>query len=224
MNKYNKGSAKVVIAVTVAIILVAGISFYGGVWFSYKNMIRGAKGFETPPPALNNMPDMTNTNSAAGANTNTQEVARPVITNNTVLSYFSSRDTGDVEMIYKINPDGVIIASSEKDPVKEDAKVIARGDINMDGYEDIALRTNTCWASCGNGIEFLLNDKKGGIIDLNLSIPGYVGAGAGKSLVDSITISNGVITAVVTKLTGEEASAKTTTRYKLEGRTIVEVK
>lgn len=71
MTKYNKGSAKVITATIAALILVAGISFYAGTWFSYKSMVSSAKGFETPAPAVNNMLDKTNANSAAGANSNT---------------------------------------------------------------------------------------------------------------------------------------------------------
>ena len=80
-----------------------------------------------------------------------------------------------------------------------EAKVVARGDINRDGYEDAIIEQMSCGASCGFSLQvaFNLNNTSVKLLKAQKGYqqfePAYVGSSAIKSSVTNISIKNGII-------------------------------
>lgn len=79
------------------------------------------------------------------------------------------------------------------------AKILAKGDVNGDGYEDAVVEEIHCGASCSISLQVVLNQR-----NINAKLledknypdtfsPAYVSSSAAKSEVTSISIKNGVI-------------------------------
>ncbi len=75
-----------------------------------------------------------------------------------------------------------------------EAKVLARGDINKDGFEDAIVAETFCGASCSVNLAVVLNqeNKKTMIIENN-RFEGYTAGTALQSDVQEVTIENGTI-------------------------------
>lgn len=74
-------------------------------------------------------------------------------------------------------------------------KVLARGDINQDGYEDALVQELHCGASCSVSLDVVLNNKN---IDAQLAVsggfePGFKSSSAAKSSLTYVSIKEGVI-------------------------------
>jgi hypothetical protein len=74
-------------------------------------------------------------------------------------------------------------------------KVIARGDINMDGYEDAIVQKIHCGASCSVGLDVVLNNKN---VNAEIALsdafqPEYNPGGAAKSELINTRIEDGFI-------------------------------
>ena len=73
-------------------------------------------------------------------------------------------------------------------------KVVARGDINGDGYEDAIVKGITCGASCSVNLEVILNNKNIDAKVLEVSFePGFKSSSAVKSNVTNVSIENEII-------------------------------
>lgn len=218
MTKYNKGSAAIITAVIVALILVAVGSFYIGASYVYRS-----HSIELQPQSqvVNNSSDTKNTNSAAGANTNTQEVAKPVITDEAIAAYFNKEDNSDATMVYKVIRPGFISAKSTEYSAMHELGVVARGDINSDGYEDIVLASFSCGASCGDNLIPLLNDKNGGVIGFKSSLDGYYGF---KPRYSKTSIKDGIVYTTISNNIDGGNSVTMNKAFKLSGDVFVEVR
>ncbi len=218
MTKFNKGSAAIITAVIIALLLVAVGAFYVGVRYASKGFYIG---LEAQQPVINNVLDTTNTNSAAGANTNTQEVAKPVITDEAIAAYFNKEDNSDATMVYKVIRPGFISAKSTEYSSMHELGVVARGDINSDGYEDIVLASFSCGASCGDSLIPLLNDKNGGVIGFKSSLDGYYGF---KPRYSKTSIKDGIVYTTISSPGDGVNSVTMNKAFKLSGDVFVEVK
>ena len=121
------------------------------------------------------------------------------------------------------------------------AEVVARGDINNDGYEDAVVQTVSCGASCAFKLSVVFNQGNG---TAKLYVPAnpdgafepiYNGSGASKSQLTNISIKDGIIT-----LTGngldclkpnteaacieKEWDTLKTFKFKFDGKNVVQVK
>lgn len=75
-----------------------------------------------------------------------------------------------------------------------EAKVLARGDINGDGFEDAIVAETFCGASCSVNLAVVLNqENKKTIVIENNRFEGYTAGTALQSDVQEITIENGTI-------------------------------
>ncbi len=122
-----------------------------------------------------------------------------------------------------------------KDFIKDDdrAEVVARGDVNGDGYEDAIVRYFYCaGASCTVDLSlvFNLNNKSTEILMNSSFEPAYRASSAIKSNVTNITIKDGIISLTGTALECpdsicDEAHRKIvrTVTYKYDGRSIVQI-
>ncbi len=73
-------------------------------------------------------------------------------------------------------------------------KVIARGDVNGDGYEDAITKVSTCGASCATDLNIVINNKNINAKVLDVSFdPGFKSSSATKSDVTNISIKDGII-------------------------------
>lgn len=145
--------------------------------------------------------------------------------------------TTDVKVVAKtILPDSAFL----KDFIKYDsnAKIVARGDINSDGYEDAIVQVVSCGASCSIDLVAVLNlgnNKTEGIMNSDFG-PAYVGSSAAKSNVTNVEIKNGIISLIGTGLectngvtsesnlcTQDKWSVVKTVKYKYDGRSIVQL-
>ncbi len=116
--------------------------------------------------------------------------------------------------------------STPKPPV-EDIKVVARGDVNDDGYEDVVVAGLWCWASCGNSLGVIINSggKEAVSKYLDSGFPGWEGSGAGKTTLKTVVIKDGIISVTAQNFNDfKGTSSDITRRYRVEGTTIVEVK
>lgn len=213
MNKYNKGSTKILITVIFAVILVAVISFYAGSKFTYRNMV------------MKSMVEKAPTQDSGLVNTEVQTVDnqvidKPVITDKAIVDYYNDPSRQDVKMIYNVIKPGFISAKSTQYPTMEELTVLARGDIDLDGYEDVVLHLFSCGASCANGLKTILNDKKGGIVEVMTGFPdqGY------KPSYTNASISNGILTITGSSFNSEGTSKSFVKKYKFSGGEFIEVK
>lgn len=75
-----------------------------------------------------------------------------------------------------------------------EAKVLARGDINKDGFEDAIVAETFCGASCSVNLAVILNqDNKTTKSVENNYFEGYTAGTAMQSDIEKITIENGII-------------------------------
>ncbi len=113
-----------------------------------------------------------------------------------------------------------------------DGKIMAKGDINGDGFEDAIVEEVHCGASCGIGLHIILN--KGNkdtyaIVGKYASFePLYRGSSAWKTALTSITIENGLIYLTGygfddTEIDTPESKVIRTLKFKLEGSETVHV-
>jgi len=76
-------------------------------------------------------------------------------------------------------------------------RILARGDIDLDGTEDVIILNIQCGASCGVSLFPVLN-KNGKAVRINSPeenfAPAFYGSSAAKSEVPDVTIKNGIIT------------------------------
>jgi len=120
----------------------------------------------------------------------------------------------------------------------DNSKVLARGDINQDGYEDAIVQQMSCGASCSFNLQVVLNISNQSTQVLKPQTgyaqfePAYVGSSASKSEITSVTIKDGVIS-----LTGkglacgfqniycqdEEWHKIRTVSYKFDGTKIIQI-
>ena len=104
--------------------------------------------------------------------------------------YSSKKTQKDISL-----PDATFKATVD-DP---EAKILARGDINGDGFEDAIVREIHCGASCSISLQVVLNEKNITaklLKDKNYPdtfSPAYLASSAIKSEVTSVSIKNGVI-------------------------------
>ncbi len=125
------------------------------------------------------------------------------------------------------------------------AKVLARGDVNMDGFEDAIVQEVHCGASCSISLQVVLNmqNKTAKLLkDKNYPdtfAPAFVGSSAAKSQVDNISIdAKGIISLTGNGLdclhftlkddeddpcTQEKWSIRRTATYKFDGKNIVQL-
>lgn len=135
-------------------------------------------------------------------------------------------------------PDSEFLKTFLKDDPK--AAIMARGDINMDGYEDVIVQEIHCGASCSVGLQVVLNDKNitaSVLKDKNYPdtfSPAFMSSSAAKSAIDKISIKNGIISLSGSGLacgssdseepcTQEEWSIVKTVQYKFDGKNIVQL-
>ena len=132
--------------------------------------------------------------------------------------------------------DAEFIAVSSDDP---QAKVVARGDINGDGYEDAIVQDVHCGASCSISLLVVFNEKNSGAKLFNPTKyetfePSYMSSSAAKSQVSNISIKNGIITLTGKGLactppnteepcTEEKWNVVRTVTYKFNGTDIVQL-
>lgn len=113
-----------------------------------------------------------------------------------------------------------------------ESRVLARGDINNDGFEDAIVQEIHCGASCGVTLAVVLNEnnttvKLMDINSYNNFEPGFRSSGAATSDVKNITITKGVITFTGSGLdcgdscTAEKWDEVKTIKYKYQNGTIV---
>ncbi len=92
-------------------------------------------------------------------------------------------------------PDSFFTKAATNDP---QAKVLARGDLNGDGYEDAIVQEVTCGASCRVDAIIVLNKKNIRVkrLDGVDYFAGFVADGALKTELTHVMIKNGIITLV----------------------------
>lgn len=101
---------------------------------------------------------------------------------------------------------------------------ITKGDLNHDGYADAVVRTNSCGASCGSNLVVLLNKEDGTAEVVRGTFPSYITSSAKQTEIISLAITDNMIIAVGRYFEGDTSETIVTKKYKLEGKTIVEVK
>lgn len=120
--------------------------------------------------------------------------------------------------------DNMFIAATQ-DP---EAKILAKGDLNGDTFEDAVLAVVFCGASCSVSLEVILNIENRSTRPLdNVFFDGYKSSSATKSELSSVTIKDGIITLTGNGLdcledcTEEKWNVEKTIQYKLEGDKIM---
>jgi hypothetical protein len=78
------------------------------------------------------------------------------------------------------------------------AKVVARGDINNDGYEDAIVQDMHCGASCSIGLLVVFNQQNSSVKlftpeKYETFEPAYMSSSAAKSQITSVSIKDGII-------------------------------
>lgn len=121
-----------------------------------------------------------------------------------------------------------------------EAKILAKGDINGDGFEDAVLSEMYCGASCSTSLQAVLNEnnKTAKLLknknNYDTFSPAYVGSSAAKSSVSEVKIENGIISLTGIGLqctpagseeacTEEKWSVVKTVTYKFDGTNIVQL-
>lgn len=122
----------------------------------------------------------------------------------------------------------------------DDLDILARGDVNGDGYEDILVEYLSCGASCSVILQIVLNqgDNKATLLkDENYPetfSPAYESSSAAKSEVTSASIENGIISITGRGLlctppnsgsvcTEENWNILKTATYKFDGSNLVQI-
>lgn len=118
------------------------------------------------------------------------------------------------------------------------ARVLVRGDINGDGYEDAIVEDIHCGASCGVELQIVFNENNGHARLFNSTTanfgPAYVGFSAAKSNVTAIAIKDGIISLTGKGLactspnaqeicTEEKWNIVRTVAYKFDGANIIQL-
>jgi hypothetical protein len=112
----------------------------------------------------------------------------PVTDNTAVVSASTSTNSN-------VNHIGLADEAFIKATSNPDAKVIAKGDINKDGYEDAILQEINCGASCSISLDVVLNiNNTSAVLAVSDAFePAYYSSSAAKSELIKILIENGVI-------------------------------
>ncbi len=131
-------------------------------------------------------------------------------------------------------PDEEFIKASDD----AEGRVLARGDINGDGFEDAVVQEMHCGASCGVNLAVIFNDGKGGTRPLGSEYstfaPAFYGSSAVKSDVKEVSIKDGIISLTGNGLdctsqdftvicTEEKWNVEKTVTYKFDGTRIVQL-
>lgn len=120
------------------------------------------------------------------------------------------------------------------------SKVLAKGDVNSDGYEDAVIQETYCGASCSVSLQVILNEKNTTaklLKDKNYPdtfSPAFQASSAVKSEVTNVSIKNGVISLTGKGLactapnsdeicTEEKWNVVKTATYKFDGLDIVQL-
>ncbi len=123
--------------------------------------------------------------------------------------------------------------------VDPEGKVVARGDINNDGYEDAIVEQVNCGASCSVDLQIVFGDQNS-VAKLFVPVeygnfePSYVGSSAVKSEITNISIKNGIISLTGKGLgctppetnkqcTQERWNLERTVTYRFNGREVVQL-
>ena len=140
------------------------------------------------------------------------------------------------------NPGTAVISdASFKTAVGDpEAKILAKGDVNGDGYEDAVVQEIHCGASCSVSLQVVLNKKNITaklVKDKNYPdtfSPAYQATSAVKSEVTSVSIKNGIISLTGTGLacttpgsedvcTEDKWNVIKTATYRFDGSNIVQL-
>ncbi len=139
-----------------------------------------------------------------------------------------------------ISPVATTISDTDFIEASDDpeGKVLARGDINGDGYEDALVQELHCGASCGVNLAVIFSDKDGKLTTLSSEYstfePAFVGSSAAKSDVKEVSIKDGVISLTGNGLactppgseepcTEDKWNVERTVTYKFNGTKIVQI-
>ncbi len=122
---------------------------------------------------------------------------------------------------------------TSKDP---QAKILAKGDVNNDGYQDAIIQEVFCGASCAVQLKVVLNNKNINATLMNDTtfVPAYNSSGAAKSDVTNVTIKDGIISLTGSGLdcanyqkeepcTQEKWSIVKTVKYKFDGKKVIQL-
>ncbi|KKR65385.1 MAG: hypothetical protein UU06_C0020G0012 [Parcubacteria group bacterium GW2011_GWB1_40_5] len=157
------------------------------------------------------------------------------------LVYFSLRKTNKTEPVDTIATEKVQTLTDADfinalgDSEALESKVVARGDVNQDGYEDALVQSMHCGASCGVDLLIVLNDKNTTAkvfepTDYLGFEPAYRGSGAVKSDLSDITIKDGIISLTGTALgcpedfcDDENIGIVRRVTYKFDGQKIIQL-
>jgi len=132
--------------------------------------------------------------------------------------------------------DAIFIATTED----SQGKVVARGDVNGDGFEDAIVQEVHCGASCSISLQLVLNDQNKTaklVKDKNYPdtfSPAFSASGADKSGVRNISIKNGIISLIGKGLacnpfnskdlcTEEKWNVVKTATYRFDGTNIIQL-
>lgn len=99
-----------------------------------------------------------------------------------------------IPIVSNNNNEDKTLADEEFTKISEDseARVLARGDINKDGFEDAITAETFCGASCSINLAVVLNqDNKKAVLMENAIFEGYTAGTAMKSDISEISINNG---------------------------------
>jgi len=120
--------------------------------------------------------------------------------------------------------DNMFIAATQD----ADAKILAKGDLNNDTFEDAIVAVAFCGASCSLTLNVVLNiDNRSTETLDNVNFEGYKSSSATKSDVSAVTIEDGIISLTGKGLDcGEDCpeenwNIEKTLQYRLEGNKIV---
>jgi hypothetical protein len=108
---------------------------------------------------------------------------------------------------------------------------IYKGDLNGDGYSDALITEGFCGASCGQGLEVVINQKDGTGKGIDVKAPDTIqGSGVGQTSLNDIKIENGLIYITANNFYASEEDYNTnplpaqTKKFQLQGDALVEVK
>lgn len=120
----------------------------------------------------------------------TQYESTKSIAEESVIATSSIR--GEIASV-KALPD-IFFTDAIKDPELQDIKVLARGDINQDNFEDAIVIAYSCGAGCTYSLNVVLNNNNQSVNAKYMDFDGVEGSPAAfKSLLSEISINDGII-------------------------------
>lgn len=178
------------------LLLILGVVALGG----------GAYVYTQYPNVLKNPDDI----SKIGTTTNTTQVH---MSGNSQIQY----PTPAAAKTYTISDSAIFKAVADPQ-----AKILAKGDINGDGYEDAIVQKVSCGASCGVALMAVIRNTDGTTRALGAAFPLLVTSGAAKTEVKSVSIQNGIITITANGFKDIDWNVLTTKNFVFEGGKLVE--